>query len=94
MAKKYTAESAEKWGWEELVACIMSPVSYVFVSLGLALAILLKPMGYVYLVIGIAATLIMYFVIDPKLRAISDEYERNQAEYLKHVEKVSKWGGE
>jgi len=91
MTNKYTPEQAEKWGWEELVACIMAPVSYIFVSLGLVLTILLRPIGWVYLIIGIAATLLMYFVIDPKLRAVSDEYERRQAEFLKHVESVSKW---
>jgi len=91
MAKQYTAEQAEKWGWEELVACVLSPVSYIFVALGLALVILFIPIGWVYLVIGLTATALMYFVIDPKLRAISDEYERNQAEFLKHVESVSKW---
>ena len=86
MARKYTPEQAEKWGWEELVACILSPASYIFVSLGLALVILLIPMGWVYLIIGLISTALMYLVIDPKLRAISDEYERNQAEFLKHVE--------
>ena len=91
MARKYTPEQAEKWGWEELVACILSPASYIFVSLGLALVILLIPMGWVYLAIGLISTALMYLVIDPKLRAISDEYERNQAEFLKHVESVSKW---
>ncbi len=91
MAKTYTPESAEKWGWEELVACIMSPVSYIFVSLGLVLVLLERPIGWVYLIGGIAATLVMYFVIDPKLRAVSDEYERRQAEFLKQVESVSKW---
>ena len=91
MAKKYTPEQAEKWGWEELLACIFAPASYIFVSLGLALLILLRPMGWVYLAIGLISTALMYFVIDPKLRAVSDEYERRQAEFLKHVESVSKW---
>jgi hypothetical protein len=91
MEKKYTAEQAEMWGWEELLACIFAPVSYIFVSLGLALIILLIPMGWVYLAIGLIATVLMYLVIDPKLRAISDEYEKRQAEFLKHVESVSKW---
>jgi len=48
-------------------------------------------MGWVYLAIGLIATVLMYLVIDPKLRAISDEYEKRQAEFLKHVESVSKW---
>jgi len=91
MAKRYTAESSEKWGWEELVDCITAPASYIFISLGLALTILLRPIGYVYLAIGIIASLVMYFVIDPKLRAVSDEYERRQSEFLEQVEKVSKW---
>jgi len=91
MAKKYTPEEAEKWGWEELVASIGAPAGYIFISIGLALVLLLKPVGWVYLVIGVVATLVMYFVMDPKLRAVSDEYERRQAEFLKHVESISKW---
>lgn len=91
MAKKYTPEQAERWGWEELLACLFAPASYIFVSLGLALLILFIPIGWVYLGIGLISTILMYFVIDPKLRAVSDEYERRQAEFLKHVESVSKW---
>jgi hypothetical protein len=93
MAKKYTPEQAEKWGWEELVASIGAPAGYIFISIGLALVLLLKPIGWVYLIIGIVSTLVMYFVMDPKLRAVSDEYERRQAEFLKHVESISKWEG-
>jgi len=91
MAKKYTPEQAENWGWEELVACITAPAGYIFITIGLALVCLLRWDGWVYLIIGIVSTLVMYFVMDPKLRAVSDEYEKQQAEWLKHVENVSKW---
>lgn len=89
--KTYSPEQAEKWGWEELVACILSPLAYIMVSIGLAKVLLLEPAGFIVLVGGIIALILMYEVIDPKLKAVSDEYERRQAEFLDHVERVSRW---
>jgi len=36
MARKYTPEQAERWSWEDLLACILSPLGYILCSIGLA----------------------------------------------------------
>jgi len=43
------------------------------------------------LTIGIIAALIMYWIIDPKLRSISVEYEKKEKDYLLQLEEIQKW---
>ena len=47
--------------------------------------------GYVTLVAGITLAGLMYWVIDPKLRAVSAEYEKQQAAHLERMEKITRW---
>jgi hypothetical protein len=58
---------------------------------GIALAILKLWIGVVVLGFGLACAAVMYWIIDPKLRAISVEYEKRQKEYLDGLEKIVRW---
>ena len=62
--------------------------------IGTALAFLLMPSGFIVLGIGIALALLMYWVIDPKLKTISSEYEKKQKDYLMKLDKIQKWEAE
>ena len=62
--------------------------------IGTALAFLLMPSGFIILGIGIALSLLMYWVIDPKLKTISSEYEKKQKDYLKKLDEIQKWEAE
>jgi len=33
----------------------------------------------------------MFWVIDPKLSALSEDYEKKQHEYLKELEEIQRW---
>jgi hypothetical protein len=33
----------------------------------------------------------MYWVIDPKLRAVSADYEEKQKQHLERLEKIARW---
>jgi membrane protein implicated in regulation of membrane protease activity len=92
--RKWTAKEADEWTREDLFACIFSCICYVALAIGVALSVLLMWQGYVTLVVAIIALLLMYYVIDPKLRAISTEYEKKQKAYLEELEKTEKWEGE
>ena len=59
--------------------------------IGTALAFLLMPSGFIILGIGIALAFLMYWVIDPKLRTISSEYEKKQKDYLMKLDEIQKW---
>ena len=60
-------------------------------AVGAALAILLQWEGFVLL--GVTAVLIwlMVYIIDPKLRAVSAEYEKRQQAYLKELDQITRW---
>ena len=41
--------------------------------------------------LAIILIILMYWVIDPKLRTISEEYEKKQKDYLQHLDEIQKW---
>ena len=89
--RKWTAQEAEEWTKEDWFAIIISPFSYILIGMGLAMALFLLPLGFIMLAIGIVITILMFWIIDPKLKAVSSSYEEKQAEYLKDLEKIQRW---
>jgi SSS family solute:Na+ symporter len=87
----WTAEAAAGWSREDWIAIVLAPMIYGLTMLGVALALLGQPDGAVMLVVSLALTGALYWVIDPKLRAISAEYEERQARYLRDLERVLRW---
>jgi vacuolar-type H+-ATPase subunit I/STV1 len=89
--RRWTSEDAEEWTREDWIAVIISPLVYLFLMLGVVLSILLVPAGFVLLAAGIVLLVVLVFVIDPKLAAISQRYERQQKEYIDALERKVKW---
>jgi hypothetical protein len=89
--RDWTPQAADEWTKEDLIASILSPLAYVALTLGIALSLLAMPVGYVTLALGIALMIAMLWVIDPKLRTISTEYEKKQKAYLEELEKNQRW---
>jgi len=58
---------------------------------GGTLSLLGSTMGYISLALGIASSAFMYWVIDPKLRAVSTDYEEKQKEHLQRLESITRW---
>lgn len=89
--RQWTPREADEWTKEDWLAIIISPFSYIFITLGVAMSLFLLPIGFIFLGVGIAITALMFWVIDPKLRAVSESYEKKQREYLKDLEKIQRW---
>ncbi len=89
--RTWTAAEADEWTKEDLYACIFAVLSYILLTVGTALSFLLRPIGFLLLAAGIIATLLMFWIIDPKLKVISSDYEQKQKEYLIELEKSVKW---
>ena len=70
---------------------MLSPIIYFLLTIGVALSALLIPLGFVLLVLGILLTLVMIYIINPKLSVISEDYEKKQKKYLDELEKNIKW---
>ena len=89
--KTWSAHEADEWTKEDWIAIVLSPLCYVLITIGAALTILLQISGYIMLIIGIGLTIYMHLVIDPKLKAISNEYEKKQNDYLEELEAKVRW---
>lgn len=89
--RTWTPRQADEWSREDLIAMLLSALSYTCMVVGVALSLLLLPSGFVILAAGIAFTALMYWVIDPKLRVISTEYERKQKGHLTELERIQRW---
>ncbi len=89
--RNWTAHEADEWTKEDWITIVISPICYILLTIGLALSLLLQTSGYVMLIVGIALTVVMHWIIDPKLKAISKDYERKQQEYLRQLEAQVRW---
>ena len=89
--RNWTAGEADEWRKEDWFTIIISPVAYILIMIGIALSCFLLWTGFIILVAGIIATILMHWIIDPKLKAISDEYEKNQKHYIQELEHSVRW---
>ena len=89
--RTWTAKEANEWTKEDLITIIISPIIYFLLTLGVALSALLIPVGFLLLILGILLIVVMVHIINPKLRVISEDYEKKQKKYLEELEKKVKW---
>ena len=89
--RHWTPHEADEWTKEDWITILLSPLAYFFLTLGVGLSFLLLWYGFLLLGIGIILTILMHWVIDPKLKVISAEYEKQQKKYLAELERAIRW---
>ncbi len=89
--REWTPHEADEWTKEDWIAVVLSPLSYICMSLGIAMSLFLLPSGFIILGAGLLITVFMFYVIDPKLRALSEAYEKKQRKYLDQLEQIQRW---
>ncbi len=89
--RNWTPHEADDWTKEDWIAIVLSPLSYILITFGLSLSFFLLPSGFIMLAIGLVITVVMFWIIDPKLSVISEEYEQKQHEYLDELEQIQRW---
>jgi len=89
--KNWTAADADRWAKEDYLTFILSPLIYFLLAVGVAMSLLLLWYGWVLLGVSVILLVIMIKIIDPKLKAISEDYEVKQKEYLEDLEKIARW---
>jgi antibiotic biosynthesis monooxygenase (ABM) superfamily enzyme len=89
--RKWTPQEADEWKKEDWIAILFSTLAYIALTVGVALSLLLLTIGFIVLALGVIFTLFLFYVIDPKLKAISSSYEEKQKEYLESLERVQRW---
>ncbi len=96
LRKKWDPARAEEWTGHDVWASVFSVFSYLLITVGVAGSLLLRWWGFAALAGGIVCAVLMFLVIDPKLRTISEEFEMKEKEYLGRMEQITRWedGGE
>ena len=89
--KTWTAEEADHWTMHDFLACLFGVLAFVLVTLGVAGSMLLQTWGFITLGLSILFTWLTFKVIDPKLRALSESFEKKQAGFLDTVERQNRW---
>lgn len=89
--KEWTAQQADRWTKEDYLTFIISPAIYFLLALGVALSLLLLWYGWVILAVSLILLVVMIKIIDPKLKALSEDYEIKQKEYLEDLERIERW---
>ena len=89
--RNWTPHQADEWTREDGFAIVLSPLSYVGLAVGVALSLLFIPVGFIVLGVSVLIIIIMHWIIDPKLRTLSETYEKQQKKYLKHLESIERW---
>lgn len=84
-------EDADEWTIHDIIASLLSVVSYILVGVGISGALLLQVWGFIALIVGVVSAVLMYLIIDPKLRAMSDAFAKRQQKFLEHVDKTTRW---
>lgn len=89
--RTWTAAEADEWTREDWFVIVLSPICYFALTLGVALSFLLLWEGFAITAASIVLIVWMHWIIDPKMKAISEEYEKNQQEYLSDLEDSVRW---
>jgi Na+/proline symporter len=89
--RSWTPEQANDWTREDWIAIILSPLVFAALMIGVTQLLLLQPGGVWLVLAAVVGTVTIYWVIDPKLRAVSAEYEQQQARYITQLEQRLRW---
>jgi len=89
--RKWTPAAADEWTREDWIAIVLSPLAYITLAIGVALSMFLFKVGFIILGAAVVLTALMHWVIDPKLKTISEDYEKKQKHYLEELEKIIRW---
>lgn len=89
--RTWTPETADEWTREDWITIVISPLAYIGLAVGVALSIMLMPIGFIILGITTVLIVLMHWIINPKLKTISEEYEKQQKRYLENLEKTIRW---
>jgi Na+/proline symporter len=89
--RTWTPQEAEGWSREDWIAIVLSPIVYALIIIGVARLLLGQLDGVLITLSALVGAFLLYWVIDPKLRAVSVDYEAKQAQYLEELERSVRW---
>jgi hypothetical protein len=89
--KDWTPAEADRWTKHDFFACVFGVLAFFLVTIGVGGAMLLQWWGFVSLGLAVVFTWLTFWVIDPKLKTLSDAFDARQDEFLDAVERHNRW---
>ena len=89
--RSWTADQAGEWTREDWIVIVLSPLVFASILFGLTKLLLLQISGLWLVLAAVAGAAAIYWVIDPKLRAVSRGFGTTQAKYLEELERSVRW---
>jgi antibiotic biosynthesis monooxygenase (ABM) superfamily enzyme len=93
LKRQWSPHEADEWTKEDWIAIVLSSLSFILIAFGLAMSFFMLWSGVIMFVAGVIVTAVMFWVIDPKLDVISEDYEHRQRQYLEELERIQRWEG-
>jgi hypothetical protein len=89
--KDWTAAEADEWTYHDFWASLLGVLAYILIAVGIIGAFMLQVWGFVAVFAALILSLVMFFIIDPKLKAMSEAFDKKQGGYLEKMEKTNRW---
>ena len=80
--RRWSAAEAESWTREDWFVIVLSPLVLACLMIGVTWSLLLRVEGFFVLAAALVGMVLLWWIIDPKMRAVSAEYEERQSRYI------------
>lgn len=93
LGQAWTPEAADRWTVHDFLASALSAVAFVAFALGATWAAVGQTRGWLWMAVALGASLLMFAVIDAKLKAQSVAFEAHEASVKRDVDERNRWEG-
>ena len=80
-----------EWTTDDLLACVLSALVYFNGLAATALVLVGNLTGWILAVCTVFELILMFRIIDPKLKLVSGSFEKKQKEYLEELDRIVEW---
>jgi len=91
LGEAWTPASADRWTYHDLVVAVLSPLVFVATAAGTMYAVLGSPRGWFLLGAALGGGLLVWAIIDGKLRAQSIAFREREEAHKASLEERQTW---
>jgi len=86
-----TGKAGREWTTDDLLACVLSALAYFNGLAATALVVMGNLTGWILAVATVFELILMFKIIDPKLKNVSENFEKKQKQYLEELDRIVEW---
>ncbi|MBI2077621.1 MAG: hypothetical protein HYT80_04505 [Euryarchaeota archaeon] len=93
VGEPWTPASADRWTYHDLIVSILSPLAFVATAAGSVYVALGEARGWFLLAAALGLGLLIWAIIDRKLRAQSEAFREREEAHKARLEDRQTWEG-